>query len=135
MDALLLAARALLAAVFLTSGLAKLADRAAVGDAAAQLAVPRRLTGPVAWLLGPVELALAAGLLVPATAAGAAWGAVALLGVFLLLMVRPVLTGRHVECRCFGALHRSVIGWPTLARNAALLAIAAFTATRASAAG
>jgi uncharacterized membrane protein YphA (DoxX/SURF4 family)/thiol-disulfide isomerase/thioredoxin len=134
MDAVLLAARLLLAGVFLVSGVAKLFDRDAVQAAAVRLGVPDRVSATVAVLLAPVEIALAVGLVVPRAASAAAWTAAALLLVFVVLVARPVLTGQEVECHCFGALNRSPTGAWALARNVVLLAVAVLVVRGAPAA-
>jgi methylamine dehydrogenase accessory protein MauD len=62
-------------------------------------------------------------------AAWAWWGALGAL-VLLLLFVAGIgfnlARGRTPECHCFGQLHSEPVGWPTLARNAVLAAIAGF---------
>jgi peroxiredoxin len=91
---------------------------------------------PVAWtpivaLMVPLaELACAGALL----SAGLVWwgaaGASALLAAFIAGVAGNLALGRRPDCRCFGQLHSSPAGWPTLARNAALVAIAAYVAVR-----
>src|SRR2546421_125547 len=95
MDAILLSARLILAAVFVVAGLAKLADRDGTAEAVSAFGVPERLGGVVAGGLPAAELA-ARGLLgfsvtarvgAPVWAAGAAF-ALALLRQHGQLLLR-----------------------------------------------
>jgi len=82
--------------------------------------------------LSVIELALAALLLVPATARVAAAG-VALLALALAVVVGVALArGRRPECRCFGELSAKPIGPLTLVRNLLLAAAAAALAVGGS---
>lgn len=128
MEALLLAARLVLAAVFLVSGVAKLLDLAGGKTAMRAFGVPESLSRPAAILLPIVEI-LVAVLLIPVETAR--WGAVlalALLLVFIVSIGYNLARGRKFECHCFGELTHSEIGRSTLVRNAVLAVIAAFIA-------
>ncbi len=128
MNAALLAARLVLAAVFCASGAAKLFDRAGTRATAAAFGVPAPLTGPVALALPAAELLVAAALIPASSAALAGWAALALLAVFSVAVAVSLARGRRPDCHCFGQLTAAPIGWRTLARNAALAAVAAFIA-------
>ena len=56
-------------------------------------------------------------------------GSVALAGALIAVFSAPIfvatLQGRAVSCGCFGPGRDSVTGWPVLARNGALVALAA----------
>jgi len=123
---LLLAARLVLGAVFLVSGLAKLFDRSGTRQAMIGFGVPDRLSVPAGILLPLAELSTAI-LLIPLATAW--WGGIAAL-ILLLLFVAGISVnlarGRTPDCHCFGQLHSEPIGWPTLARNGVLAVIAAF---------
>jgi thiol-disulfide isomerase/thioredoxin len=122
----LLVARALLAAVFVVAGLAKLADRAGSRQAVVGFGLPGGLAGPLAIVLPLAELATGAALL---PAASAWWGAVAALSLLLLFVAAISLNlarGRRPACHCFGQLSSAPVGWPTLARNGVLAVIAGF---------
>lgn len=82
MDVVLLLARLVLAAVFVVAALGKLADREGSRRAVEGFGVPAALVGPVGLGLPVVELAIAVGLVVVASAAWAAAVAAALLGAF-----------------------------------------------------
>jgi peroxiredoxin/TRAP-type C4-dicarboxylate transport system permease small subunit len=125
-DITLLAVRLLLAAVFLLAGATKLVDpvglRKALRDFGAQAALAR----PMVPLLPMLELAVAAALLPTGLAWYGAWGALALLTVFLIAVGIAMLRGRHPDCHCFGQLHSAPAGWSTLIRNTVLAACAAW---------
>ena len=126
MDAALLIGRLLLAAVFALSGVAKLADHAGSQQAMIAFGLPRSLATPLGRLLPLAELAVAAAL-VPAVAAWwGALGALALLLAFVVGIGANLAQDRKPDCRCFGELHSTPVGWKTLARNGLLMAVAAF---------
>ena len=119
------ALRALLVGVLVVAGMAKLSDRAGSGRAVVDLGGPRALASVLATLVPLAEIAVAVALLVPLTAWWGALGALALLLVFSAVVGVNLVRGRRPDCRCFGRLHTTRIGWPTLARNGLLAAAAA----------
>ncbi len=126
MDALLLAARLILAAVFVVSGVSKLFDLSGSQSAMRSFGVPERFTRAGGIALPIVEILIAV-LLIPA--ATAPWGALLaliLLVVFVAGISYSLSRGRKFDCHCFGQLTTSEIGPPTLIRNAALAVLAAF---------
>jgi methylamine dehydrogenase accessory protein MauD len=131
-EIVLLVARLLLAAVFVVSGVAKLADRAGSRQAMTDFGVPAPLAAPFGLLLPLAELAVAITLLPAATAWWGALGALALLLLFIAGIGANLARGRKPDCRCFGQLHSAPAGWSTLARNAVLAALAAFVVWRGS---
>src|SRR5918992_4961346 len=126
MDAALLIARLVLAAVFTIAGVAKLADLQGSRQAIVDFGVPSALAATLALLLPLAELAVAAALLPASTAWWGALGALALLSVFVVGISINLARGRKPECHCFGQLHSAPAGWQTLARNGVLAAIAGF---------
>jgi peroxiredoxin len=122
---LALLASSLLAAVFATAGLAKLADLSGSRRAVVAFGVPQRPARLLGTLLPVVELA-AAGALVPHRTApwGALAGLVLLLG-FTAAIALNLVRGRAPECRCFGQVHSAPVSWRTAVRNLALAAFAA----------
>lgn len=126
MGILLLLARLLLAAVFVVAGLAKLADRKGSRQAMRDFGVPSRLAGPLGILLPIAELVVAVALIPTATAWWGALGALTLLLLFVAGIGLNLARGKRPDCHCFGQLHSAPAGWPTLARNGALAAVAAF---------
>src|SRR4051794_13590879 len=120
----LLLARLALAAVFLVAGVGKLADRDGSRRAMLEFGAPPAAAAALAVLLPFAELAVAVGLVIPATAAYAAVGATALLVVFSVAIGANLARGRAPDCHCFGSLHSSPAGPGTLVRNVLLAAAA-----------
>jgi peroxiredoxin len=126
MDALLLAARLILAAVFVVSGVSKLFDLSGSQGAMRSFGIPERFTRAGGIAL-PIAEILIAVLLIPATTAR--WGALLaliLLAVFVAGISYSLSRGRKFDCHCFGQLTTSEIGPSTLIRNAVLAVLAAF---------
>ena len=130
MDALILLARLVLAAVFAVAGFSKLADRAGTRQGIADFGVPQLLARPAALLLPLAELAVAAALLPAATAWWGALGALVLLGLFVAGIAGNLARGRRPDCHCFGQIYSRPIGRGTLIRNGGLALIAAFVAVQ-----
>jgi peroxiredoxin/uncharacterized membrane protein YphA (DoxX/SURF4 family) len=126
MEITLLVARVLLAAVFFVAAATKLADRAGARRAAVDFGVPAAVATPFAFLLPLAELAVAGALLPGASAWWGALGALALLLLFVAVIAFSLARGRKPDCRCFGQLSSSPVGWMTLVRNGVLAAAAAF---------
>lgn len=83
MNTALLIARVLLALVFASAGVAKLADRSGSRQALIDFGLPRSLAAPLGILLPLAELEVAAALIPVATAWWGAMGALALLLAFV----------------------------------------------------
>jgi hypothetical protein len=133
MSSLVLAAalaRLLLAAVFAVAGIGKLLDLGGARRAAQAFGAGDRVAVVVAPLLALAELAVAAGLLVNATAWWAAAGAVMLLALFSIAVARALWRGEAPDCHCFGRLHSAPVGRGTLVRNGLLAAVAAVVLAR-----
>ena len=126
MALVLLAARIVLAAVFVVAGLAKLADRPGSRQALIDFGLSSRLATLLGTLLPLAELAVAVALLPLGSAWYGALGALALLILFVAGIGANLARGRRPDCHCFGQLHSEPVGWPTLARNGALAALAGF---------
>jgi uncharacterized membrane protein YphA (DoxX/SURF4 family)/peroxiredoxin len=122
-------ARLALAAVFVVSAIAKLRDRPGSRSGVEAFGVPQPLVGFVAGALPVTELACALLLLLPDPAATVgAVGSLVLLLTFTTAIVANLARGRHPECHCFGSLSdKDGIGWDTVARNVALMALAGFS--------
>jgi uncharacterized membrane protein YphA (DoxX/SURF4 family) len=119
-----LLARLVLAAVLALSAIAKAFDLRGSRAALHDFGLPQRFT-IVAVLLPPIEVVLAAMLLIPATARWGAFGALGLLAVFTVAVAATLLRGARPNCHCFGQLDTGPIGGRTLVRNGALLLLAA----------
>ena len=124
MSLVLLFARALLCAVFLVAGLAKLADLSGSRQAMRDFGVPNKLADLFGLLLPLTELAVVVALVVPLTAWWGAVGALALLLIFVAGIAYNLAQGRRPDCHCFGQLHSAPAGWSTLIRNLVLAGVA-----------
>ncbi len=122
MPGFVLGIRLVLAAVFTVAGVAKLLEAAGSRGALEGFGVPRgaaRLAGPV---LPVAELAIAAGLLVPASAWWSALAAAGLLAVFMAAIGLSMARGAAPGCHCFGRLGSAPVSWRTQVRNGVLAA-------------
>src|SRR5258708_3263070 len=126
MDVVLFIARLLLAAVFIVAGFAKLADLPGSRQALRDFGVPAVLANPFGALLPLAEIAVAVALIPSASAWWGALGALALLLLFVAGISYNLARGRTPDCHCFGQIHSSPAGWPTLIRNLLLAAVAGF---------
>jgi peroxiredoxin len=126
MDALLLVARLVLAAVFLVSGISKLVDLSGSQAAMRSFGIPESMSRSAGIALPIIEIVIAILLLPVATAKWAALAALVLLLIFIAGIGYNLSRGRKFECHCFGNLTRSEIGTSTLVRNVVLAVIAAF---------
>jgi uncharacterized membrane protein YphA (DoxX/SURF4 family) len=121
MTALAVGAAVVLGVAFVVAGASKLAAGGAWPAQAAGLGAPAWLAAPVPW----VELAVGATLIVQVARPWPAVAALALLAAFTALIGRQLAAGKHPPCACFGAWSAKPLGWTHLARNAALIALAA----------
>lgn len=117
MDLALLLARLLLVGVFGLASLAKLADRTGSRQTLIAFGVPAGLAAPFGLLLPLAELAITLALLPVSSAWWGALGALTLLFLFIVTIGVNLARGRTPECRCFGQLHPTPVGWTTLVRN------------------
>jgi peroxiredoxin len=116
----------LLAAVFAIAGVAKLASLSDTARSLAGFGIPERASRAAAVALAMAELVVAALLPLASTRGWGAVAAIALLSVFILVLARTLARGEAPACQCFGNLSAAQIGWGTVGRNTALLAVAAF---------
>lgn len=111
--------------VLVAAAALKLVRPAAAAGHMADLGLPH--PGLLARVVPAAELAAAVALV-----AAPGWGAaaaLALLAAFTVVLVRTVRSGRLVACGCLGALDRGrPVSWRTVARNLALMALAAAAA-------
>lgn len=124
MEYSLLAARLLLAAVFLLAGATKIVDPAGSRRALRDFGLPPVLSRVMLVLLPLLELAVAATLIPAVLAWYGALGALAMLSTFLIAIGIAMVRGRAPDCHCFGQLHSAPVGWRTLVRNGVLMACA-----------
>ncbi len=113
-----------LGAVFLLSGVSKLAAPARWRSQAGELlAMP-----PFAEALPFVEVALGALLISGVQRRAIAATAGTLLLAFTMLLAVRIRQGRHPPCACFGSLNAKPIGWGHIARNALFIMLAVVAA-------
>lgn len=125
-------ARLSLSVVFLAAAAGKLRDRTAFAHSVREYEVlPPWGAAAVAAALPWAEVLVGIGLIVAATATAAAAAAVVLLGSFAVAVAVNVWRGRSFGCACLGGDRDEPIGWRTLARQAALCALAALILGRA----
>lgn len=90
--------------------------------------LPHAALGVFARVVPIAELAIAAALVVPATARAGALAAAALLALYALAIAINLARGRRdLDCGCFGASARQTIGPSLVARNLVLIAAALAT--------
>jgi hypothetical protein len=119
-------ARLLLAAVLGVAAIAKTFDRAGARGALAGFGLSPPLARITGLMLPLVELAIAVGLLFGSTARVCAIAVFVLLVLFTGFVTRALVRGEEVECHCFGQLSEGPAGIGTLVRNGLLAALAAF---------
>lgn len=122
-----LAAGVLVALLFLAAGIDKLRHHDLLpGVIANYRLLPGALVAPAAWLLPPVELAVAAGLLLGPPAGLGLWPVLAAIGLLLLfaaaMAINIVRGRRHIDCGCGHAGLRQQLGWGQVLRNIMLAA-------------
>jgi hypothetical protein len=135
-----LAACVLVALLFLAAGIDKLRHRDLLpGVIANYRLLPEALVAPAAWLLPPVELAVAAGLLLGPLAGFGLMPALAATGLLLLFAAAMAINigrgRRHIDCGCGHAGLRQQLGWGQVLRNLVLAAGLAMGLAVPSAAG
>jgi uncharacterized membrane protein YphA (DoxX/SURF4 family) len=111
-------------AAFVLAGAAKLAMGARWPAQAKEFGVP----WPVAQFVPWWELVVGALLVAQVARPITAWIAVGTLVLFSASIVAQLAKGKHPPCACFGAWSPKPVGLPTLARNAALIALAVVAA-------
>lgn len=126
----LLADRLLLAFVFLLAGATKLADPMGWRKAWREFGLPDALAPAAVLLLPVLELTVGAALLPAALAWYGAWGSLALLTAFLMVMAIAMVRGRKPDCQCFGQLRPKPVGWSTVLRDVGLAGCAGRLVTR-----
>ncbi|MGF0316282.1 MauE/DoxX family redox-associated membrane protein [Nocardia fluminea] len=102
----------------------KLADGPATRKALLDFGIGIRWVPAVAIGLPAAEGLVAAGLLLPWTAAVAGAASALPLAAFTAVIARLLLRGEHPHCSCFGAATSAPIGPAMLVRNGLLLALA-----------
>jgi uncharacterized membrane protein YphA (DoxX/SURF4 family) len=110
--------------LFVVAGATKLAAGPAWPSQAAGLGVARPVAVAVPWIELAVGTAVAARLFMPWSAVVA----IALLVAFTVLVVARLRAGDHPPCACFGAWSTRPLSWWHVARNVAMIGLAAVAA-------
>jgi thiol-disulfide isomerase/thioredoxin len=130
-DTVVLAARLLLAAVFVVAAVGKLLDLQGARAALFGFGVPPRVASLAGPLVPLAELAAAVALVARPSAQWGGIAALALLLAFLGGIAYALARGRAPDCHCFGIFHSSRAGPSAIYRNAALAALAGFVVIEA----
>jgi peroxiredoxin len=113
--------RLVVAATFSVASIAKFFDLPGTRKGIRDFGVPNWAASPLGILLPVAELGVAVLLIPSSTVLWGGIGAVVILLVFIAGISINLATGRRPNCHCFGQLYSEPVGWPTLARNGALI--------------
>jgi uncharacterized membrane protein YphA (DoxX/SURF4 family)/peroxiredoxin len=117
--------------IFLTSGAAKLADLKQSRETLVAFGVPEGPAELLGTMLPVTELLVAVALLLTPLARWGAAASVLLLVTFCAGIGYALSQGRSPDCNCFGVVSSEQITGRTLARNAALIVLAAVAVWKA----
>lgn len=119
-------AQVLLLIVFGTAGWSKLRSLEAFEGVVYNFRIlPESIAGLFSRLLPVVEIAVAAGLVLPMTRAGAAAAALALLAMFCVAIAVNLARGRReIDCGCFSSTLKQHLGGGLILRNIVLAGLA-----------
>jgi hypothetical protein len=115
---------AVLVAVFVLAGMAKLRDLNRTSEGLTNFGISERWGRMATLALIGAELLVALLLVLPQTHVAGALGALGLLAMFTAAIVWQLLRGRRPSCACFGALSQAAISWKSVARNGLLMVLA-----------
>lgn len=110
---------AVLAAIFLVSGAAKIGGGSLASDLAAYRLLPRAAVGPVASALPWIEVTVGTSILVGFAVTAMFTAAAVLLAAFTIGMAVNLVRGRVIDCGCRGA--GTPISWRLVGTNVVLL--------------
>jgi uncharacterized membrane protein YphA (DoxX/SURF4 family) len=116
----------MLGAVFVVSGVAKVAAPQQWRSQSAGLGVPRT----IAIVVPAIELVVGASLVAQLARRVSAVVAIVMLLAFTTLLVVRLKQGRRPPCACFGSLTSKPIGWSDVVRNVVFIALAVAAAAR-----
>lgn len=119
----IVAARLLVAAVFLWAGVPKLLDPATFAeDISNYRLVPDTVAAYAAVIVPVLEIVIALALITGVEAKGSALVAAAMLAGFAVAMLQAIVRDIDLTCGCFGTATESEVGWGSIARNVGLMA-------------
>jgi len=122
----IVAARLVVAGVFLWAGLPKLLDPATFAeDISNYNLLPESTVGYAAVVVPVVEIVIALALIAGVEVKGAALVAAAMLVVFVAAMGQAMARGIDLSCGCVAGTTETEVGWGPIVRNAGLLAACA----------
>jgi uncharacterized membrane protein YphA (DoxX/SURF4 family) len=116
---------ALLGALFVTSGVAKISDGNRVASFATQAGVPRALARLVPTGLPATEIVVGACLLSTRYSVAAAASSICLTTLFFAVAMSAWRRGVSAACRCFGVIDQGMSAGDTLLRAGVVLSLAA----------
>lgn len=121
-----LAARVVLAGIFVAAGVGKLLDLPGSRRALVGFGLSESMAGPAGTLLPVIEIATALALLVRPSATGGAAVALLLLALFIAGIANALSRGEAPDCHCFGRIHSAPASGKEIARNVVLGAVSLF---------
>jgi thiol-disulfide isomerase/thioredoxin/uncharacterized membrane protein YphA (DoxX/SURF4 family) len=124
MDSVVLAARLVLAGVFVVAAVGKLLDLPSSRRSLIGFGVPEPLANVLGTVLPFAELAVAIALIPEPSAQWGALGALVLLLAFAAGIGNALRKGEAPDCNCFGAIHSEPASAKMLVRNLVLAAVA-----------
>lgn len=124
MDSVVLAARLLLAAVFVVAAVGKFLDLPGSRRSLVGFGVPEGVANVLGTVLPFAELAVAIALIPEPSAQRGAVGALVLLLAFIAGVSNALRKGEAPPCNCFGAIHSEPASVKTLIRNVVLAVVA-----------
>lgn len=131
MNALVLACRLLIGAVFIWAGLAKIGDLSTfAADVHNFRMLPVALEHLVAITLPWIELVCGLALISGVRARAGAVVAFAMMLLFTVGVAQALGRGLDIECGCFGTSDATRVGWVKLAQNVGLSVASALAALR-----
>jgi putative oxidoreductase len=121
--------RLVVAAIFLTAALPKIADPVSFAtDIDNYRMVPDALIGPMSVALPLLEALVGISLITGIHARGAAIIASAMLVAFAIGMIQAIGRGIDLDCGCFGHVVETRVSWLTVTRNVVLTVACAVVA-------
>lgn len=130
-DLAVIAARIVIAAVFVFAAVPKLVNPRLFAEAIANYhLVPDSISSIAASVMPVMEMVIAIALVIGVKERGAAVASALMLLVFAVAMTTTIARGINLDCGCFGAAAEAQVSWFTVARNVLLMLVSIFIALR-----